>query len=144
MKLFSGLSPAIVKETRYIAVFEAAAVVVMYIVFAVLHAVMPDKVPFDYRVILGGLGGGIIAVANIYLLGRTVQKISETEDQKLAAVYMKASYKRRMLLQMAWGVVAIAAPVFQFAAGLIPLLFPSIAAKLRAVLLKDQDTNKTA
>ena len=50
---------------------------------------------------------------------------------------MKASYSRRTLLQMAWVVVAIAAPCFQFAAGILPLLFPSFGIKLMGLIHKE-------
>ena len=42
---------------------------------------MPEKVPFDYTVILGGLGGGAVAVLNFFLMGLTVQKAAACEDE---------------------------------------------------------------
>ena len=136
MKLFDNVAPAVRKETKFVAVSELIGVAVMLVVFAVLHGVMPDKVTFDYRVVLGGILGGIVAVANFFLLGLTVQKVSSTEDEKQASGYMKSSYTRRMLLQVIWMVIAIAAPFIQFVAGLVPLLFPGAAAKIRSILLK--------
>ena len=38
----------------------------MWILFAVLHFAMPDKVPLDYTVFLGGIGGGAVAVLNFF------------------------------------------------------------------------------
>jgi hypothetical protein len=43
------------------------------------------------------------------------------------------SYSQRMLLQIIWIIIAIAAPCFHFAAGIAPLFFPSIGIKLRAI-----------
>ena len=126
------LSPAVKKETIRVTAATAVGVVVMCIVFAVLHARMPGKVPFDYRVVLGGLGGGFVAVLNFFLMGLTVQKVVSTEDEGMARSQMKASYSRRMLLQMLWVVIAIAAPCFHFVAGIIPLLFPSLGIKILA------------
>ena len=130
----SRLSPAVRKETIHIAVATAILVVVMWVVFFFLHRFMPDRVPFDYRVILGGLCGGFVAVLNFFLMGLTVQKVVSTEDEDLAKNRMKASYSQRMMLQMAWVVVAIVAPCFYFVAGIVPLLFPSLGIKIMALL----------
>ena len=127
------LSPAIKKETVRVAAMTAIGVVCMIIVFAILHQFLPEKVPFDYRVILGGLAGGFVAVLNFFLMGLTVQKVANTEDEDLARSRMKASYSRRMMLQMGWVIVAIVVPIFQPVAGILPLLFPSTGIKLLAV-----------
>lgn len=133
---WNNIQPAVKKETRRIAVYTAAGVVVMFAVFAVLHAVMPEKIPFDYTVILGGIIGGLVAVLNFFLMGLTVQNVASTTDEELARKKMKGSYSQRMLLQMVWGIVAIAAPCFQFVAGLLPLLFPSVGIKLMGIIKK--------
>ena len=124
------LSPAIKTETKRVAVSTLVLVIVMCLVFFVLHQAGVGKVPFDYTVVLGGLCGGAVAVLNFFLMGVTVQKVVDTKDQDLARSRMKASYSRRMLLQMGWVVIAIVAPCFHFAAGILPLLFPSIAIKV--------------
>ena len=136
MNLFKDLAPAIKKETKHVGIFTFSGVVIMWIVFLILHACMPEKVPFDYTVILGGFLGGLIAVLNFFLMGVTVQKVASEANEDNARLRMKASYSRRTLLQMAWVVVAIAAPCFQFAAGLLPLLFPSMGIKLNAIFKK--------
>ena len=51
---------------------------------------------------------------------------------------MKASYTQIMMLQVVWGILAIAVPCFQFAAGLLPLLFPNIVIKTVGILGKKQ------
>ena len=127
------LSPAIKKETVRVAAMTAIGVVCMIIVFVILHQFLPEKVPFDYRVILGGLAGGFVAVLNFFLMGLTVQKVANTEDEDLARSRMKASYSRRMMLQMGWVIVAIVVPIFQPVAGILPLLFPSTGIKLLAI-----------
>ncbi len=129
----SKLAPALKKETVRVAVMTAVGVAVMIIVFLIAHQFVPDKVPFDHRVILGGLAGGFIAVLNFFLMGLTVQKVTNTQDEDTARSIMKASYSRRMLLQMGWVIVAIVAPCFQPVAGILPLLFPSLGIKLLAV-----------
>ena len=132
--IFADIQPAVRKETRPVAIGTGICVVLMWVVFAILHAVTPEQIPFDYTVILGGLGGGIIAVLNFFLMGLTVQKVVSLEDEGQARNKMKASYSQRMLLQLLWGIAAIAAPCFQFAAGLLPLLFPNIVIKTMGIL----------
>lgn len=134
--MFGEIQPAVKKETKRVILYTVAGVILMWVVFAVLHGIMPEKVPFDYTVILGGIGGGIVAVLNFFLMGLTVQKAAAAEDEAMARARLKASYSQRMLLQMLWAVAAIAAPCFQFAAGLIPLLFPSTGIKLYAIFQK--------
>ena len=126
------LSPAIKKETRRVAVCTAIGVLVMLVVFLILHRVYPEKVPFDYTVILAGLCGGAVAVLNFFLMGLTVQKVVDTQDDDLAKSRMRASYTQRMLMQVIWCVIAIMAPCFQFVAGIVPLLFPSLGIKIMA------------
>lgn len=130
------LQPAVKKETMRVAGITAAGVVVMWIVFAVLHLGILGEVPFDYTVILGGLGGGIVAVLNFFLMALTVQKVAAQSDEELARTQMKASYSQRMMLQILWIVVAIAVPCFQFVAGIAPLLFPSLGIKAMALFKK--------
>lgn len=134
--MFGEIQPAVKKETKKVILYTLAGVVLMWVVFAVLHGAMPEKIPFDYTVILGGLGGGAVAVLNFFLMGLTVQKAASCEDEGAARMRLKASYSQRMLLQVGWGIAAIIAPCFQFAAGLLPLLFPSMGIKLNAIFKK--------
>ena len=126
----TGLAPAIRKETRRVAIYVIIGVAVMLVVFAILHGKFPERVPFDLTVILGGICGGIVAVLNFFLMGVTVQKVTDLENEADARNMMKASYSRRMMMQGVWVVLAILLPCFQFAAGLIPLLFPGIGIKI--------------
>lgn len=127
------IQPAVKKETQKVAAITGIGVILMWIVFAVLHFVMPDKVPLDYTVFLGGIAGGIVAVLNFFLMGLTVQKVASTTDEKAAAMKMKASYSQRMLFQMLWVIIAIVAPCFHFIAGIVPLLFPGTGIKLTGI-----------
>lgn len=128
-----NLQPAVKAETKKVAVGTFAGVILMWGVFGILHAVNPEAVPFDYTVILGGLGGGIVAVLNFFFMGLTVQQVVALEDEGMARNKMKASYTQRMMLQFLWGVAAIAVPCFQFAAGLLPLLFPGAVIKAAGI-----------
>lgn len=131
--IFRDIQPAVKKETKRVTVITAVGVAVMWIGFGIFHWIFPEKVPFDYTVFLGGLGGGLIAVLNFFLMGLTVQKVASSEDEEKARLKMKASYSQRMLLQMVWVVIAIAAPCFQFVAGLLPLLFPGFGIKILGI-----------
>lgn len=131
--IFRDIQPAVKKETKRVTVITAVGVAVMWIGFGIFHWIFLKKVPFDYTVFLGGLGGGLIAVLNFFLMGLTVQKVASSEDEEKARLKMKASYSQRMLLQMVWVVIAIAAPCFQFVAGLLPLLFPGFGIKILGI-----------
>ena len=141
-RLFDTVQPAVKKETTNVAVSTGIGVVLMWILFAVLHVAFPEKVPFDYTVIIGGIGGGIIAVLNFFLMGLTVQKVAATEDDADAKMKMKASYSRRMLMQVLWIIIAITAPCFWFVAGILPLLFPGMGIKIRGIFLKPEEQQK--
>ena len=135
-KIFSDVQPAVKKETTKVAASTLIGVILMWIGFAVFHFIFPEKIPFDYTVFLGGIGGGIVAVLNFFLMGLAVQKVAATEDEEMARMTMKASYSRRMLLQILWSIAVAVAPCFALVAGLLPLLFPSIGIKLRGILKK--------
>ena len=64
------VQPAVKKETKNVAIYTVVGVVVMWVGFLILHLIWPEKIPFDYRVILGGIGGGAVAVLNFFLMGK--------------------------------------------------------------------------
>lgn len=127
--ILANVQPAVKKETKKIAAGTFIGVALMWVVFGIGHMIVPQKIPFDYTVLLAGLIGGVVAVLNFFLMGLTVQKVVSMEDDKQAAMKMKTSYSQRMMFQLLWGILAIAAPCFQFVAGLLPLLFPNIVIK---------------
>jgi len=128
------IQPAVKKETLRVLITTAVGTVIMWIAFFVLHMVMPEDVPFNYTVILGGLGGLIVAVLNFFLMGLTVQKVASEEDEKNARAAMKTSYSRRILLQLIWIIIALAAAPVQWVAGILPLLFPSAGIKIKGII----------
>ena len=133
MEILKDVQPAVKKETKTVAALTITGVVLMWIVFAVLHFSMPDKIPFDYTVILGGIGGGAVAILNFFLMGLTVQGVAAAADEDSARMKMKASYTQRTLAQMLWVIAAIVAPCFHFIAGILPLLFPGTGIKLLGI-----------
>lgn len=120
---------AVKKETGRIAGGTIAGGCIMLLVFFILHQVKPDVVPFDYRVILGAVLGCAVAVGNFFFMGITVQKVASTTDEKEAYRYMRVSYRYRTLSQLVWAVLALVLPVFNGAAGIIPLFLPSMVIK---------------
>lgn len=127
------VQPAVKKETTKVFFVTLAGVVLMWIVFFVLHRIMPEDVPFDLTVILGGLGGLLVAVLNFFWMGITVQKVAASEDEKQARSFMKLSYTRRILMQIIWIVISLALPTIQWVAGIVPLLFPSAGIKIKGI-----------
>ena len=134
--LLENVQPAVKKETKRVVMITGAGLILMWILFAILHFTMPDKVPFDYTVILGGIGGGVIAVLNFFLMGLAVQKAASAIDEGTARMKLKASYSQRFMMMILWVIVAIVAPCFQFVAGIAPLLFPGTGLKFVGIFHK--------
>ena len=134
--LLENVQPAVKKETKRVVMITGAGLILMWILFAILHFTMPDKVPFDYTVILGGIGGGVIAVLNFFLMGLAVQKAASATDEGTARMKLKASYSQRFLMMMLWVIAAIVAPCFHFVAGIAPLLFPGTGIKIVGIFHK--------
>ena len=134
--LLENVQPAVKKETKRVVMITGAGVILMWILFAILHFTMPDKVPFDYTVILGGIGGGAIAVLNFFLMGLAVQKAASATDEGTARMKLKASYSQRFMMMILWVIAAIVAPCFQFVAGIAPLLFPGTGLKFVGIFHK--------
>lgn len=134
--LLENVQPAVKKETKRVVVITGAGLILMWILFMILHFIMPDKVPFDYTVILGGIGGGVIAVLNFFLMGLAVQKAASATDEGTARMKLKASYSQRFMMMILWVIVAIVAPCFQFVAGIAPLLFPGTGLKFVGIFHK--------
>ncbi len=110
------------KELIHISCGTILLTVVMFVVFAALHLV--GWVAFDYRVVLGGVVGSVVAVINFAGLCLMVQKAIDEPDEKHRKALIQLSYNVRLMLQAAWILAAILAPCFQFVAGILPLAFP--------------------
>lgn len=131
--ILDNVQPAVKKETKRVVKITAVGLILMWILFAVLHFTMPDKVPLDYTVFLGGIGGGAVAVLNFFLMGLAVQKAASASDEGTARMKLKASYSQRFLMQILWVILAIVAPYFHFVAGIAPLLFPGTGIKIMGI-----------
>ena len=130
MSLLENIQPAVKKETKRVIVITLLGLFLIWILFAALHFIMPDKIPLDYTVFLGGIAGGCVAVLNFFLMGLAVQKAAAAEDEGTARMKIKASYSQRFMMQVFWVIIAIIAPCFHFVAGIAPLLFPGTGIKI--------------
>ena len=131
--ILDNVQPSVKKETKRVVKITAVGLILMWILFAVLHFTMPDKVPLDYTVFLGGIGGGAVAVLNFFLMGLAVQKAASASDEGTARMKLKASYSQRFLMQILWVILAIVAPCIHFVAGIAPLLFPGTGIKIMGI-----------
>ena len=116
------LQPESKKELLRIACGVSLCTAVMWVVFAALHLV--GWVVFDYRVLLGGIIGALVAIGNFAGICFVVQKVIDEPDEKKRKAQLQISYNTRMLLQALWIIIAIAAPCFQAFAGVLPPLTP--------------------
>lgn len=132
-KLSDKIQPATRLETMHIATYSGIGTVLMWAVMFFVLPWLEIDVPF-WKVFLAGLGGCVVAVLNFFLMALTVQKVAATEDEKLARGFMKASFSRRMLLQVLWIVLSLVAPCFYWVAGILPLLFPSAGIKIKGII----------
>lgn len=111
------LSPAIIKETRHIAIGVLVGDAVMIAVFALLKRL-------DYTVFLGAALGSVAVILNFLLLCIRAQRAME--DPERARVIIQRSYTFRMLFMVAVMALGVAAPCFHTVAVVIPFLFQSM------------------
>lgn len=128
------LQPAVRKETGRILTGTAVCTALMLIVFYVLHVMTPESVPFDYRVVLSAIVGGLVAALNFFFMAVAVQKVAATENEDRARQVFTVSFRFRMLLQFLWGILTLVLPCCNGAAGIIPLFFPSLLIKAMGVI----------
>lgn len=82
------------KETVYVAIGEAILVAVMFLVFALFGA-------FDHTVLIGGLAGGILTVANFFVMAQNAVSASDKavrQDVTGGKSLMHFSYIARYLV----------------------------------------------
>jgi len=136
----SKLSQALKKELRNIIIYVAIGLVIMFGVFFLFICIFPEiseSEDFEYwKIALGGIAGSGIAVLNFFLMGLTVQKVASDPNAERARNRMKLSYTYRYLMQIAWIVIAILVPCFNYVAGIVPLLFPSLGIKIASIIFK--------
>lgn len=132
------LQPQVKKEVTYVSVGTGILTVVMIAVFAVLHIAVPEKVPFDTRVLLGGIFGALVAAGCFLDLALSVQKVASMASGGAAVeLAFRVGYLRRMLVYGALVVIAFKVSYFNPMAALIPLAFPRIIITVRKRSVSD-------
>ncbi len=122
------VDPAIIKETKYLAVWVGVLSVLMHAVFLILRR-------WDYTVLLGNLLGGIAALGNFFLMGLSVQK-ALGKDEKGAKSAMKVSQAYRTLLVLVLVILGVVLPWFDTVAVILPIFFPRIGIAFRPLFDK--------
>lgn len=97
---------------------------------------------WDYTVLLGNLLSAVCGILNFYLLGLTVQKAVDSDDEAYAKKFMRMSQALRLLLTFGILLLAALIPCFNIFSAIIPLLFPRIAFALRPLFAKKLDDTK--
>ena len=146
-----GIDPVVVKETVRVGVISYIGIALMLLGFFLLNRFCPPEVwdvPFDYRVVLGGVCCGIIDILNFFFMGLGVVKVTSLEpitdedgnvseeDTKRARRIMSMSMRLRFLMMIVWVVIAIAVPCFNAVAGIMPLIFPTLGIKMLGIAKK--------
>lgn len=129
MEFLNQIDPTIKRDTKYIALVVGILTVLMESVFLIIGK-------WDVTVLLGGLLGACTAILNFFMMGMSVQK-AVAKGEKEASGVMKASHSLRMVMLVVICAVAALLPgVFNLVATMVPLLFPSIGAKLHGKIMK--------
>ena len=124
------IDEAIIKETKYIAIWVAILSVLMQGVFLIIGK-------WDYTVILGNVLSGITVVLNFFLMGIGVQNALEKEA-KDAQNALKVSRLYRFLLLVVVVIIGVVLPCFSTWTVVIPVFFPRLAICFRTLFDKKQ------
>ena len=127
----ANIDKTVLRETRYIAAVTILLSILMESVFLIAGM-------WNYKVLLGNIFGGAVAVLNFLLMGITVQKAVQ-KDEKGAASLMKLSQTLRNMMILVAAVLAIVLPFMNPVAAIIPFFFPRIAIML--IPLRDRKIN---
>ena len=130
---------AVRRETLRVAAGVFALVAVMLAVYAVLGKLTAS-------VALGGIYTGLLTVLNFFIMGLTVQGVTdraaekERSEQELADLTiemknrMKLSYNARMITLFALLVVGLTVFKFDPLATILPVVFPTIVIRVLQIM----------
>ena len=107
------------KQTAQIAIGQAVCLALMYGVYALLHR-------FGLPVLLGGLIGAVLAVANFFFMAvvaTVAADKAQAQDVAGGQKLMKGAYPIRLLVLAAVLVLCAASGYFDILALVLPLLF---------------------
>lgn len=136
VNLFKNLDAEVMKSTRYIALVVLIGSLLMQAVFLIIGL-------WDMTVLWGNLLGASAALVNFFLMAVAVAgalSMSKEDAQKK----VKASHGLRMVFLFVVCAIGAAAPCFNLIAVAVPLVMPSIGAKLHALFVKDDAPNPSA
>ena len=130
---------AVRRETARVAAGVFALVAVMLAVYAVIGK-------FSVPALLGGVYTGLLTVVNFFVMGMTVQGITNRAAEKARTEQeiveltlemknrMKLSYNLRMIALFALLVAGIAVFKFDPIATILPILFPSLVIRVLQIM----------
>ena len=130
---------AVRRETLRVAAGVFSLVAVMLAVYAVLGKLTA-------KVALGGIYTGALTVLNVFIMGLTVQGVTDRaaekprNEQEMADLTiemknrMKLSYNMRMIGLLALIVVGLAVFKFDPLATILPVLFPTIVIRILQIM----------
>ena len=128
--MFQKMDPVIRRDISYMAMVVVILTVLMEAVFLIIGQ-------WNITVLWGGLLGAATAMLNFILMALAIQK-SLSKEEKEAKGAMKVSHSMRMLMMVVICAIAALLPgTFNVVAVLVPLLFPSVGARLHSLLIKD-------
>ncbi len=122
------LEPAVKKETWYIVIGQAALLAVMLAICLLIRC-------FTASVVVGSLISSLLAVANFFFMGLSIQKAIDLPEEKRARA-VRVSQAVRLFAVAAVVIFCAAVPKLNVIALLIPLVFPRLTIFVRGILLR--------
>lgn len=122
------IDATVIKETGYIALWVLVLSALTQSVFLVIGK-------WDYTVLLGNILSGAVAILNFFLMGITVQRALEKNEED-AKKSIKVSQLYRFLLLVVVVIIGVVLPCFSMWTVIIPIFFPRIAILFRPLFDK--------
>ena len=129
----------VIRQIGMVAICELACVALMLAVYALLGR-------FDTKVLIGGLLGGGLAIANFLLLSMAVARAAdqamESGEAAKATLSIRSSAAFRLLAIAASLFLAFRAELCEPIAALLPLIFLQLCINLVGFFRKDKQSDK--
>lgn len=122
------IDATVLRETLYISAWVLILSVLTQAIFLIIGQ-------WDYKVLLGNLLSGSVAILNFFLMGLTVQS-AVTKEEKEARSAIKLSQLYRFLFLIVIVIIGIVAPCFSNWTVIIPIFFPRVALLFRPLFDK--------
>ena len=122
------IDATVLRETLYISSWVLILSVLTQAIFLIIGQ-------WDYKVLLGNLLSGSVAILNFFLMGLTVQS-AVTKEEKEARSAIKLSQLYRFLFVVIVVIIGIVAPCFNNWTVIIPIFFPRVALLFRPLFDK--------